>query len=163
VGTLDDGDIMRDMHRQIAPKAKLIAVIFMAALVAACTMPPPPKPAMVPLGQTGDFGYSERDVGQDRIEVTYTGATVPVSSRAGRDDSRVKAEQAKILLWTKLVLRRSLLLPAGAPRLRPGRHHADRAIAQAAGSARFDTAVREGNADPPAIGPRRGGVLKLQL
>jgi hypothetical protein len=102
VGTLDDGHIMRDMHRQIAPKAKLIAAIFMAALVAACTTPPPPKPAMVPLGQTGDFGYSERDVGQDRIEVTYTGATIPVSSRAGRDDSRVKAEQAKIrdlALW----------------------------------------------------------------
>lgn len=57
---------------------------------------------MVPLGQTGDFGYSERDLGSDRIEVTYTGATIPVSSSAGRDDARVKAEQAKIhdlALW----------------------------------------------------------------
>jgi len=77
-------------------------VIVAAALVAACTTPPPPKPAMVPLGQTGEFGYSERDVGQDRLEVTYTGANIRVSSSEGRDDSRVKAEQAKIrdlALW----------------------------------------------------------------
>jgi hypothetical protein len=57
---------------------------------------------MVPLGQTGEFGYSERDLGPDRIEVTYTGADIRVSSREGRDDSRIKAEQAKIhdlALW----------------------------------------------------------------
>jgi hypothetical protein len=71
------------------------------ALVAACATPVP-KPAMVPLGQTGDFGYSERDVGQDRIEVTYTGANIRVSSSQGKADSRVTAEQAKIhdlALW----------------------------------------------------------------
>lgn len=74
----------------------------MAALTAACVTPPPPKPAMVPLGQTGDFGYSDRDLGKDRIEVTYTGSVIRVSSRAGREDSRVKAELAKIhdlALW----------------------------------------------------------------
>jgi len=57
---------------------------------------------MVPLGQTGDFGYSERDIGQDRIEVTYTGSNIRVSSSQGKDDSRVKAERAKIhdlALW----------------------------------------------------------------
>lgn len=70
-------------------------------MVAACATTPP-KPAMVPLGQTGDFGYSDRDLGQDRIEVTYTGATIPVSSSQGRNDSRVTAELAKIhdlALW----------------------------------------------------------------
>jgi hypothetical protein len=65
------------------------------ALVAACAAAPP-KPAMVPLGQTGEFGYSERDLGQDRIEVTYTGAIIRVSSSAGSDDAHVTAEQAKI-------------------------------------------------------------------
>ena len=56
----------------------------------------------MPRGQTGDFGYSERDVGQDRIEVTYTGAAIRVSSTQGRNDSRVTDEQAKIhdlALW----------------------------------------------------------------
>jgi hypothetical protein len=73
----------------------------MLALVAGCAAAPP-KPAMVPLGQTGDFGYSERDLGPDRIEVTYTGATIPVSASQGRNDSRVTAEMAKIhdlALW----------------------------------------------------------------
>lgn len=57
---------------------------------------------MVPYGQTGDFGYSERDLDQDRIEVTYTGSNIRVSSSQGKDDSRVKADQAKIYdlaLW----------------------------------------------------------------
>jgi hypothetical protein len=93
---------MSGTQRAIRPKANIIAAALLAALVAACTTPPPPRPAMVPLGQTGDFGYSERDLGQDRIEVTYTGATIPVSSSQGRNDSRVTAEFAKIhdlALW----------------------------------------------------------------
>jgi len=61
-----------------------------------------PKPAMVPLGQTGDFGYSASDLDADRIEVTYTGASVRVPTDADRDDARVKAELAKtrdLALW----------------------------------------------------------------
>jgi hypothetical protein len=97
-----NGDIMPSMQRPIGPISKLIAAAFAAALLAACTTPAPPKPAMVPLGQTGDFGYSDRDLGQDRIEVTYTGSNIRVSSSQGKDDSRVRAEQAKIhdlALW----------------------------------------------------------------
>jgi hypothetical protein len=93
---------MPSTEDSIASKARLLAAILLAVLLAGCTTPPPPRPAMVPLGQTGDFGYSERDLGDNRIEVTYTGATIPVSSRAGRDDARVKAELAKIhdlALW----------------------------------------------------------------
>ena len=84
-----------------ASLVKLIAVGVLAAVLAACASAPP-KPAMVPRGQTGDFGYSERDVGQDRIEVTYTGAAIRVSSTQGRNDSRVTNEQAKVhdlALW----------------------------------------------------------------
>ena len=81
--------------------AKLAAAACAAMLLSACAASPP-KPAMVPLGQTGDFGYSERDIGTDRIEVTYTGSNIRVSSVQGRNDSRVSAEQAKIrdlALW----------------------------------------------------------------
>lgn len=81
--------------------AKLVAAACVALSLAACAAPPP-KPAMVPLGQTGDFGYSERDIGPDRIEVTYTGSNIRVSSTQGRNDSRVSADQAKtrdLALW----------------------------------------------------------------
>ena len=72
-----------------------------AALVLAACMAEP-KPAMVAFGQTGDFGYSERDLGDDRIEVTYTGAAIRVSSHQGRNDSRVRADNEQtrdLALW----------------------------------------------------------------
>jgi len=95
------GDFMLTMQKQAGPVAKLFAAALLATLVAACAAPVP-KPAMVPLGQTGDFGYSERDVGTDRIEVTYTGSNIRVSSTEGRDDSRLVAEREKtrdLAIW----------------------------------------------------------------
>ena len=92
---------MPNIRRQTGPVAKLLAAALLATLVAACAAPPP-KPAMVPLGQTGDFGYSERDLGPDRIEVTYTGSKIRVSSSQGKDDSRLVAERAKtrdLAIW----------------------------------------------------------------
>jgi len=78
-----------------------LSVVLAAVALGGCATPPP-KPAMVPLGQTGDFGYSERDLDSDRIEVTYTGAAVRVPSDATRTDARVQAELAKtrdLALW----------------------------------------------------------------
>ena len=83
------------------------AVLALSALLGglalgACTTPPPPKPAMVPLGQTGDFGYSANDLDPNRIEVTYTGAAVRVPTDASRNDPGVRAELAKtrdLALW----------------------------------------------------------------
>jgi len=92
---------MRTPQRQTGPIAKLLVAALLAAFVAACSTPVP-KPAMVPLGQTGDFGYSERDLGNDQIEVTYTGSNIRVSSSEGKNDSRVTAERAKtrdLALW----------------------------------------------------------------
>lgn len=92
---------MTDSHRLVAHRGWTLAVLVAGALLAGCTTPPP-KPAMVPLGQTGDFGYSERDLGADRIEVTYTGSAVRVPSNATRNDARVQAELAKthdLALW----------------------------------------------------------------
>jgi hypothetical protein len=93
--------VMYGTHSRLGSKLRLVAAVIAVALAGACATPPP-KPAMVPLGQTGDFGYTQRDLGQDRIEVTYTGANIRVSSSEGREDSRVTAEQAKIhdlALW----------------------------------------------------------------
>ena len=66
----------------------LLIPIFLA--LAACTTPP--RPAMVPLGSSGDFGYSARDLGPDRIEVSYRGDAVAVSPYRPREDGRAKAE-----------------------------------------------------------------------
>lgn len=77
-----------------------LAMVVVGGLSACAS--PAPKPAMVPLGQTGDFGYSERDLGSDRIEVTYTGAAVRVPSNAARDSAAVQVELAKthdLALW----------------------------------------------------------------
>jgi hypothetical protein len=93
--------VMFGSHKPIGSKGRILAAVLAAVLVAACTTAPP-KPAMVPLGQTGEFGYSDRDLGNERIEVTYTGADIQVSASEGRDDSRVTAEEAKIrdlALW----------------------------------------------------------------
>ncbi len=68
----------------------------------ACTTPVPSRPAMAPVGQNGDFGYSERDLGPDRIEVTYRGAAIQVSPRDPRGDGRVQMELDKahdLALW----------------------------------------------------------------
>ena len=85
------------------PSAVLaVLVVLAAAGLGACTTPAPPKPAMVPIGQTGDFGYSAHDLDGSRIEVTYTGAAVRVPSDADRDDVAVQAELAKtrdLALW----------------------------------------------------------------
>jgi hypothetical protein len=85
------------------PSAILALFVVLAACsLGACTTPAPPKPAMVPIGQTGDFGYSMHDLDANRIEVTYTGAAVRVPTDADRDDAAVRAELAKthdLALW----------------------------------------------------------------
>jgi hypothetical protein len=84
------------------PKALALAALLGALALGACTTPAPPKPAMVPLGQTGDFGYSAHDLDSNRIEVTYTGASVKVPTDASRNDPSVQAELAKtrdLALW----------------------------------------------------------------
>lgn len=92
---------MADDLQPMRTGARVWAVLAMAALLSACAAAAP-KPAMVPLGQTGDFGYTERDLGADRIEVTYTGDNIRISSSQGREDSRVAAERDKVhdlALW----------------------------------------------------------------
>jgi hypothetical protein len=80
---------------------RVLTAVLLVSL-AACATPAPPRPAMVPLGASGDFGYSSRDVAADRIEVTYRGDAVSVSVSNPRDDSRTQAELDKardLALW----------------------------------------------------------------
>ncbi len=79
---------------------RVLAAVLLISL-AACAMPTP-KPAMVPLGTGGDFGYLSKDLGPDHIEVTYRGDQVTVSVSNPRDDSRTQAELDKardLALW----------------------------------------------------------------
>ena len=79
---------------------RVLAAVLLISLGACAT--PPPKPAMVPLGTGGDFGYSSKDLGPDRVEVTYRGDAVSVSVSNPREDSRTKAEIDKahdLALW----------------------------------------------------------------
>ena len=76
--------------------------IALALVLSACVTPAPPKPAMAPFGVNGEFGYSERDLGGDKIEVTYRGASVKVAAQNPRDDFRNRLELDKaydMALW----------------------------------------------------------------
>jgi hypothetical protein len=78
----------------------LTAVLLIS--LAACATPAPPKPAMVALGTSGDFGYSSKDLGTDRVEVTYRGGAVKVSVSNPREDARTQMELDKahdLALW----------------------------------------------------------------
>jgi hypothetical protein len=78
----------------------LTAVLLIS--LAACATPAPPKPAMVALGTSGDFGYSSKDLGTDRVEVRYRGDAVKVSVSNPREDARTQMELDKahdLALW----------------------------------------------------------------
>jgi hypothetical protein len=78
----------------------LTAVLLIS--LGACVTPAPPKPAMVALGTTGDFGFSSKDLGSDRVEVSYRGDAVKVSVSNPREDARTQMELDKahdLALW----------------------------------------------------------------
>jgi hypothetical protein len=80
---------------KVNPLPSLLLAIAAMAL-AACTTPAPPRPAMQPLSVAGNFGFSDRNIDDDTIEVTYRGAEVTVSSRTPREDARIAAEKEKV-------------------------------------------------------------------
>ena len=51
---------------------------------------------MQALSVAGNFGFSERNIDADTVEITYRGAAVSVSARNPRGDSRVIAEKEKV-------------------------------------------------------------------
>jgi hypothetical protein len=83
---------LRGWGGDVTPRILHFLLIPVLALAVTACATQPPRPAMVPLGSSGDFGYSQRDLGPDRIEVGYRGAAVPVSAAVPRDDPRSRAE-----------------------------------------------------------------------
>lgn len=78
------------------PFLRALACLLMLGAVSACATPAPPRPAMQPLAVAGSFGFSERTIDADTIEVTYRGAQVQVDSRNARSDTRLEAEKLKV-------------------------------------------------------------------
>lgn len=77
--------------------ARVIALSLGLGLsLAACTTPSPPRPAMQALSVAGNFGFSDRDIDADTVEVTYRGAQINISASAPRDDPSVLAEKQKV-------------------------------------------------------------------
>jgi len=51
---------------------------------------------MQPLSVAGDFGFSDRDLDGDTVEITYRGAEVKLSSSNPRGDARISSEKDKV-------------------------------------------------------------------
>lgn len=78
-------------------KMRILFPVILSFALAACTSTPqPPRPAMQPLAVAGDFGFTDRKIDDDTIEVTYRGAEISVNSRNARNDSRIEAEKLKV-------------------------------------------------------------------
>ena len=75
---------------------RLIASLAAVLLVAACSTPAPPRPVMQPLSVAGDFGFSDRHIDSDTLEITYRGAEVKLSSSNPRGDARISSEKDKV-------------------------------------------------------------------
>ncbi|WP_374375545.1 hypothetical protein [Dongia sp.] len=76
--------------------SKLLAVLALGVGLSACAASTPPRPAMQPLAVAGNFGFTDRKIDADTIEVTYRGAEVSVNSRNARNDTRLEAEKLKV-------------------------------------------------------------------
>ncbi len=75
---------------------RIILLACAALAVAACATPEPPRPAMQALAVAGNFGFSDRVIDEDTVEVTYRGAKIKISPSAPRTDSRILAEKEKV-------------------------------------------------------------------
>jgi hypothetical protein len=85
------------LHRAGAASAAIATL-----LLAACSTPSPPKPAMVPMGSNGDYGYTEIMLEPDRYQVSYQTPRLRVStSRADREADIVaaKARAHDLAFW----------------------------------------------------------------
>lgn len=77
-------------------------LVLALTLFAAGCASSPPKPAMVPLGSNGPFGYSDQPIVKDQTTVTYTGPYRMVSTTNPRGDGRLQGELDKtydLALW----------------------------------------------------------------
>lgn len=75
-------------------KFLVMAVIVIA--VAGCSKSIPSRPAMQPLAVAGSFGFSDRAVDSDTIEITYYGSEVGLSSFNTRNAAQIQSERNKV-------------------------------------------------------------------
>ena len=79
----------------------LSLAVALAGALAACSQAPRP-PLMSPIAQVTDFGYSNRDLTNGRVEVTYLGPSYRVSTwRASRQEAvdKAKAQAEELATW----------------------------------------------------------------
>jgi hypothetical protein len=87
------------MQRHCNHKA-LIAALAMVA-VSACSAPAP-RPAMVPIGEVGRYGYSISPAGLNQFEVNYVTPVLRTSLRDSTREEEIEAEKLRaydLALW----------------------------------------------------------------
>jgi hypothetical protein len=85
----------------MTPAARIVVVLLLSAIVGGCQSAPP-QPLMQPLAsEGGEFGYRDRDLDAERVEVTYVG---PRFRDTYGDDTSTEATAARdqaydLALW----------------------------------------------------------------
>ena len=85
------------MFRKIAAGAAFASAITVAGCATA-----PPRPAMVPFSETGEYGFSETRLAPDRYEVRYVTPRLRVSGTDPGESAEIQAERQRafdLALW----------------------------------------------------------------
>jgi hypothetical protein len=80
----------------------VLSLTILLGALGACAAEKPKAPLMSPVSQVTDFGYSNRDLANNRIEVTYLGPSRRVSTwRASRQEAvdEAKAQAEELATW----------------------------------------------------------------
>ena len=88
------------MNAMRAPFALPLGILL-GGVLAACSQTPRP-PLMSPIAQVVDYGYADRDLGNDRVEVTYLGPSYRVSTwRSSRQEAvdQARAQAEELATW----------------------------------------------------------------
>jgi hypothetical protein len=93
----------RCAHRAAGqPRYLAVSMLLASMLLAACSTPSPPKPAMVAVGTNGNYGYAEVMLEPDRYQVSYLTPRLKVSNSRADREADIVAEKARahdLALW----------------------------------------------------------------
>ncbi|MEX2201527.1 MAG: hypothetical protein WD711_09050 [Dongiaceae bacterium] len=87
------------MRKRCNHKVLIVAVALVA--VSACGAPAP-RPAMVPVGAVGEYGYSTSSASSDQFEVDYVTPVLRTSLRDSSREEEIEAEKRRayeLALW----------------------------------------------------------------
>lgn len=101
----------RRWRRALSHGAVVVAV---AALLAGCAGREPSRAAMVPLTADGDYGYSDRELGPTRYEVSYVSPRLRAAADAAADHGLEAQKQRvyELALWRAAQVAESKGYPA---------------------------------------------------